>query len=150
MPLLCKIRTSFGRYTRYIDDMLVFKCKPLEKQSCLQECSCLIYVICVCLRIVVSNTYCCVFLLLFFSCVLYVASFSGFSIFYGPFSILQRLSIIQRSRCINDLFCSLVVNKYESVVSFVFKHPKKCLETKNKWCLKSLITYDTILTSHVA
>ena len=34
--------------------------------SCLQEGSCLIYVIFVCLRIVVSNTYCVVFFALFF------------------------------------------------------------------------------------
>ena len=41
-----------------------------------------IYVICVCLRIVVSKTYCVVVLLSFSSyCVLYVSSFSGLSIF---------------------------------------------------------------------
>ena len=35
--------------------------------SCLYEGPCLIYVICVCLRIVVSNTYlCCIFVLFFF------------------------------------------------------------------------------------
>ena len=40
--------------------------------SCLYECSCLTYVICVCLRIVVTNTYCVVFLLCFSSsCVQY-------------------------------------------------------------------------------
>ena len=32
--------------------------------------ACLVYVICVCLRIVVSNTYCVMFLLLFFMCTL--------------------------------------------------------------------------------
>ena len=43
--------------------------------SCLYECSCLIYVSCVCLRIVVSNTHCVVFLLCgSSSCVTYVAS----------------------------------------------------------------------------
>ena len=41
--------------------------------------SCLIYVICVCLRIVVSNTYCVVFLLSL-CCVSYVASFTGLCI----------------------------------------------------------------------
>ena len=47
--------------------------------------TCLIYVICVCLRIVVSNTYCVVFLFCFSSsCVPYVASFSGLSIFSLP------------------------------------------------------------------
>jgi hypothetical protein len=40
--------------------------------SCLYECSCLTYVILVCLRIVVTNTYCVVFLLCFSSsCVQY-------------------------------------------------------------------------------
>jgi hypothetical protein len=34
--------------------------------SCLKECSCLIYVICMCLFILVSNTYCVVFFVLFF------------------------------------------------------------------------------------
>ena len=43
----------------------------------------LIYFICVCLRIVVSNTYCVVFLLCFSSsCVPYVASFSGLFLLY--------------------------------------------------------------------
>jgi hypothetical protein len=41
--------------------------------SCVWEGSCLIYVVCVCLRIVVSKTYCVVFLLyLYSSCVLYM------------------------------------------------------------------------------
>ena len=51
--------------------------------------SCLIDVICVCLRIVVSNTYCVVFLFCFSSsCVPYVASLSGLSIFDCPFGFL--------------------------------------------------------------
>ena len=53
-------------------------------------------VVCVCLRIVVSNTYCIVFLLCVFSyCAPYVASFSGLSTFHcplvNPFGILHRL-----------------------------------------------------------
>ena len=57
--------------------------------SCLQNDSCHIYVICFCLRTVVSNTYCVVFLLcLSSSCVPYVASSSGLSIIYCPFGIL--------------------------------------------------------------
>ena len=53
--------------------------------QCLYEGSRLIYVICVCLRIVVSNTYCVVFLIyLSSSCVPYVSSFSGLSIFWLP------------------------------------------------------------------
>ena len=57
--------------------------------SCLFEGSYLVYVICVYLCIVVSNTYCAVFLFcLSLSCVHYVASFSGLSILDCPFSIL--------------------------------------------------------------
>ena len=49
------------------------------------EDSYLIYVICVCLRIVVSNTYCVVFLICFSSsCVPYVLIFSGLSILIAP------------------------------------------------------------------
>jgi hypothetical protein len=45
--------------------------------NCLYENSCLIYLICVCLRIVVSKTYCVVFLFcLSSSCLPYVARFS--------------------------------------------------------------------------
>jgi hypothetical protein len=47
--------------------------------SFLWEGSCLIYVICVSLRIVVSNTYCVVFFVVL--CTLYVASFSGLFVF---------------------------------------------------------------------
>ena len=47
------------------------------------------YVICVCFRVVVSNTCCVVFLFcLSSSCVPYDASLSGLSIFGFPFSIL--------------------------------------------------------------
>ena len=85
--------------------------------SCLQEGSCLIYFIYVCLCIVVSNTYCVVFLfclssfcvlcvevsniycvvficfvcLPLVSCVPNVASFSGLFILDCPFGFLQRL-----------------------------------------------------------
>ena len=49
---------------------------------------CLIYVICVCLHTVVSNTYCVVFLFCFSSsCVPYDANFSGFSFFDRSFGI---------------------------------------------------------------
>ena len=53
--------------------------------SCLQEGSHLINVICVCLCVVVSNTYCVVFLFCFSSyCVPCVASFSGLSSYCVP------------------------------------------------------------------
>ena len=51
----------------------------------------LAYVICACLRIVVSKAYCVVFLTCFSSSwVPYVASFSALSIFEFPFGILWR------------------------------------------------------------
>jgi len=53
--------------------------------------SCFIYVICVCLRIVMSNTYCVMFLFcVSLSCVPYVASFSGFSIVDCPIRNLKK------------------------------------------------------------
>jgi hypothetical protein len=55
--------------------------------------SSLFYAMCVCLRIVVANTYCVVFFVFvcLVFCVPYVASFSGLSIFYCSFGILWRL-----------------------------------------------------------
>ena len=50
--------------------------------SCSQEGSCLSYVICVCLQIVMSNTLCCVFV--FFVLCTYVSSFSGLPSFDCP------------------------------------------------------------------
>ena len=53
--------------------------------SCLKEGARLIYVICVCLRIVVSNIYCVVFYFCFSSsCVSHVGCFSGLSILISP------------------------------------------------------------------
>ena len=86
--------------------------------SCLQEDPCLIYVFCVCLHIVMSITYCVVFLfclssscapyvasfsgLFLFcfssSCVPYVASFSGLSIFDCPFGILNAYLLLLSQR----------------------------------------------------
>ena len=40
----------------------LFDVRYVFTSSCLQECSCLVYVICVCLHIVMSITYCVVFL----------------------------------------------------------------------------------------
>ena len=54
--------------------------------------SCLIYVICVCLRILVSNTYCVVSLFCFSSSyVPYITSFSGLSLFDSLFVIFFHL-----------------------------------------------------------
>jgi hypothetical protein len=49
---------------------------------------CLVYVICVSLHIVVSNTYCYVVVFFFVLCTLFCLSFSGLSIFDCPFSVL--------------------------------------------------------------
>jgi hypothetical protein len=55
---------------------------------------CLIYAICVCLHIVVSNIYCVVFLFCFpSSCVPYVVSLSRLSTFDCPFCIFTRTFI---------------------------------------------------------
>jgi hypothetical protein len=87
--LCCDVRFVFTSsclsYLRYPIMCLYVPCSVLWCSVCL----CLIYVICVCLRIVVSTTYCVAFLLcISSSCVLYVASFSGLSILYCPFGIL--------------------------------------------------------------
>ena len=61
--------------------------------SCLLLCSCLIYVICVCWRVGMSNTYCVVFLFCFSSpCVPYVTSFSGLSILIVP-SVFSNVNV---------------------------------------------------------
>jgi hypothetical protein len=54
----------------------------------LQEGSCRIYVICVCLYIVVSSAYCVVLLLCLSPSCVYVASFAGLSILDCSFGIL--------------------------------------------------------------
>jgi hypothetical protein len=64
---------------------------------CLYGGSCLAYVICVCFRIVVSNTYCIVFLFCFLtSCVPYVPSFSAVPIF-DFFSVFSNVYLVQMS-----------------------------------------------------
>ena len=74
----CDVRFRIKNYVRFV-----------FTSSCLYDGSCLIYVLCVCLRIVVSNTYCLVFLFWFSSsCVPYVVSFSGLSFFDCHLGIL--------------------------------------------------------------
>jgi hypothetical protein len=91
---------SFSMLSYYVFTFLVpccavrynFRLKRCSVRLYLQLFACLIDVICVCLRIVVSNTYCSVFLFcLSPSCVQFVVSFSGLSIFDYPFGILYRL-----------------------------------------------------------
>jgi hypothetical protein len=87
-PIMCLYVLNFVlwcplRFSHENDVRFVFT------SSCLYERSCIIYVICVCLCIVVSSTYCVVFLLCFSqSCSIYVASSTGLSIFDCPFVIL--------------------------------------------------------------
>ena len=60
--------------------------------SCLWEGACLIYVICVCLCIVVSRTYCVVLCFSFSSsCVRHVHSFSGMSPFFITPSVFSNV-----------------------------------------------------------
>ena len=68
--------------------------------------SCLIYVICVCLRIVMSNTYCVVFLFCFSSsCVPYVVNVSGLSIIDCP-------SVFSNVYSTTGQFCNIfMINK---------------------------------------
>ena len=67
----------------------IFDVRFLFTSSCLQKDACLTYVIYVCLRIVVSNTYSFVFLFCFSSpCVSYVARF-----FFLDFPFLIALSV---------------------------------------------------------
>ena len=86
-----------------------------QNQLFVRGSSCLIYVICVCLRIVVSNTYCVVFLFCFSS-----SCFSGLSIFDWSFCRLLRLFNANYINCFthdhylyfylrwrDDLLCSL-------------------------------------------
>jgi hypothetical protein len=70
--------------------------QSLIDDSCLQEGLSLIYVICVCLRIVVSNTYCAEFLFcLFLYCVPYAASFSGLSFVMAPSIFSDQITTTQ-------------------------------------------------------
>ena len=63
--------------------------------SCLKENSCLIYVICVCLRKVVFNRYGVVFLLcLFSSCVPFIGSFLGLSICFTVPSVFSDVYLL--------------------------------------------------------
>jgi len=79
--LWCSLRIPHEHVVRFV-----------STSSFLLEGSCLIYVICICLRVMVSNIYCVMFLLCFSSSsVPYDIRFSGLSIFDCPFGILYRL-----------------------------------------------------------
>ena len=79
-------RTRWRRRVHYLDShihmTLILNVRFVGTSSCLYEGSSLAYAICVCLRIVVSNTYCTGFLFcLSSSCVPCVANFSELSLF---------------------------------------------------------------------
>jgi len=81
--LLCPLRFPPEDYVRFV-----------FASVCLWEGACLIYVICVCWRIVVSSTCCVVFLLCFsLSSVRYFAGFSGLSFCIGP-SVFSNVYLI--------------------------------------------------------
>ena len=85
------------------------------------KCKNKIYVICVCLHIVVSNTYSVVFLFLFSSsCVPCVVRFSGLSSFYCPFAVFYRLFIYTYTNLGHDL-------QSEISVSSIFEIPPTVL-----------------------
>ena len=80
--------------------------------NCLQKGSFLIYVICVCLLMMVSNIYCVVFLFSFSSsCVNYVASFSGLSILLLPLRYSLTLIIYFITRSLKYAGLSVILNK---------------------------------------
>ena len=108
--------------------------------------------------IVVSNTYCVLFLFcLSSSCVPYFASFSGFSIFECPFGILKRLFtvllmlsvciLITVFHCVSlfflatwwslyielrfDVFCHVLVYNDWSLKMFFFLRPRPGNSTEN-------------------
>ena len=101
-----------------------------------QECSCFIYVICICLHIVVSSTYCVVFLFCCSSsCVPYVASFSGLSFFYCPLGILSRL--LERIEGI----------AFQSICNTIYKYIKLSIETLKLYTLqKFYIAYCCLIS----
>ena len=89
----------------------------------------LIYVICVCLRTVVSNTYCGVFLLCLFSfCIPYVPSFSGLSILIA---LRYSLMLIETTkfRFIFDR-CFIIFYIHKSIIN-IMKFNFFCIFTED-------------------
>ena len=99
---------------------------------CLQKGPCLLWVVCACLRVVVSNTYCVVFLLCFSqSCVAYDADFSGLSIFDCPLGVLQRY-----------LICH-VTNQYSDIISVYSASFERYVRCIKMYGLTELISLNT-------
>jgi uncharacterized membrane protein len=83
---------SASRLVMYVTIAVKNDVQGVFINSYLLEGSCLIYVICLWMGIVMSNTYSVVFLFCFSSsCITCIASFIGMSIFYYPFGIVLRL-----------------------------------------------------------
>ena len=74
---------------------------------CLWEGVWLIYVVCVCLRIVVSNTYCFFSVLFFFFQCTLCCQFLQIALYGLPFSILKRLFVIHyQHTCMREILLS--------------------------------------------
>ena len=74
-----------------------------------------IYVISVCLHIVVSNTYCVVFVFLSWSCVSCVASFSALSLRYSLTFISLQINIKKFKRCYTNAIFYYTLRSFYSV-----------------------------------
>ena len=72
-----------------------------------------IYIICICLRVVVLNTYYCVFLFSLSVFVVYVASFYGLSFFDCPFDIPYRLFPVSKVWSNNGQNINILVPEFE-------------------------------------
>ena len=97
------------------------------------------YIICVCLRIVVSNTYCVVFCFLFFftSCVLYVASFSGLFCFFNwsfdiPLHLFTNIYMSNHNTGCTKGIVNSVVDNCLVLVHFG-SLAKAIIEEQNRW-----------------
>ena len=108
LPLIClHLKTVLYSLSHLNNVRFVFT------SSCLWEGLCLIYIIYVCFGIMVSKTCCVVFLFCFSSsCVPYVASFSGLSIFDCPFLISNFPFHYQTGTS----YMPMHMNKYEEVI----------------------------------
>jgi len=106
---------------------LVFRILSYFFVACILCLSCLIYIICVCLHIVVSNTYCVVFL----SCVPNVASFSGLSILDCPFGLLWHLFQFKKY---NYEYEGKQITSYLTGNEWNHGQREEKIEIRRRWC----------------
>ena len=96
--------------------------------SCLQECSCLIFVICVCFHIMVSNTYCVVFVLFFFVFCTLCCQFLRVVHFSLPLPFLSKVYLLhshlfRQKMMTNILIFNILHTKLDMCTCFpFFKH----------------------------